>query len=375
MGDVVKFRWVPLFAAILVLAPTILGQEPLDDGPYLFHRAGGAVEALWVEDGERRSQTFPKGEPIDLPRFAKLLGKPSLPAKHEPEPAILGLPRKLLAISDVEGEFGAMVDFLRRNGVIDENHRWSFGDGHLVTIGDMVDRGDEVTEVLWLLYRLSREARAAGGRVHFVLGNHEAMIMGSDIRYIAQKYVVASAVLKVSYPDLYGADTELGRWLRSCNTVMIIGDYVFVHAGIAPTLEIERSSVESLNAFVRRHLGVHYAKLRESDPAAFAIAWGPRGPLWYRGYFPEYAAAYPENFGPRTTEKEIDTILERLKAKTIVIGHTKVPKPMYLYGGHQVFALDVPWTNVVGVRGLRIEDGKAELVDRHGKREALPAPR
>ncbi len=339
----------------------------LNDGPYLFHREGGAVDAVWIEDGAAKSRRFAKGEAIALPRFASLLGPSLALVEHRAKPAIIDAPARMLVISDVEGEYDGLVKFLRKNKVIDDRGKWSFGNGHLVTVGDMVDRGDQVTEVLWLMYRLSFEATAAGGRVHFILGNHEAMIMGGDIRYIADKYRLSSSLLRTPYPALYGKDTELGRWLRAQNSIAIVGDYVFVHAGIAPSLEVNRSTVEELNATSRRYLGMPSNELAAIDMKAAMLLWGSRGPFWYRGYFEKYAAASPGSFGPRTTEAQIDKILENLEAKSIVIGHTKVDTPQLLYSGRQVIAIDVPWTKLKRVRGLWVEGDSVELVDIQGK--------
>lgn len=62
-------------------------------------------------------------------------------------------PKKLFAISDLEGEFDAMVHLLQANGILDNALNWSYGSGHLVLIGDMVDRGKNVVSLLWLIYK------------------------------------------------------------------------------------------------------------------------------------------------------------------------------------------------------------------------------
>ena len=33
--------------------------------------------------------------------------------------------------------------------IVDDGGNWAFGQGHLVVVGDVFDRGDEVTEILW----------------------------------------------------------------------------------------------------------------------------------------------------------------------------------------------------------------------------------
>jgi len=58
------------------------------------------------------------------------------------------------------------VHLLQVNGVIDHALNWSYSSGHLVLIGDMVDRGNNVVPLLWLIYKLEGEAKLAGGDVH-----------------------------------------------------------------------------------------------------------------------------------------------------------------------------------------------------------------
>ena len=74
--------------------------------------------------------------------------------EHKVSPAIYPSPEKLLAISDIEGNFNALQSFLKNNGIVDSNYNWTYGNGHLVLVGDFVDRGNNVTQVLWLIYKL-----------------------------------------------------------------------------------------------------------------------------------------------------------------------------------------------------------------------------
>lgn len=99
------------------------------------------------------------------------------------------MPSKLIAISDIEGNFTGFYSFLLVNKVIDQNAKWIFGDGHLVLNGDFIDRGDQVTQVLWLIYSLEEQAKQQGGKVHYILGNHEVMNMYGDVSYNDFKYM------------------------------------------------------------------------------------------------------------------------------------------------------------------------------------------
>jgi len=60
----------------------------------------------------------------------------------------------ILAISDIESGYKTFRDFLINNKVIDNNLNWTFGTGHLVLVGDFVDRGFSTTQVLWFIYKL-----------------------------------------------------------------------------------------------------------------------------------------------------------------------------------------------------------------------------
>jgi hypothetical protein len=122
---------------------------------------------------------------------------------------------RIFAVSDIHGEYEALVGLLANAGVIDEEQHWNWGDGHLVVLGDIFDRGDRVTECLWLIHALELEAEEAGGRVHYTLGNHEVMVLQGDLRYVNAKYLEGIVQeTGIDYQDLFGPAMEFGRWLR-----------------------------------------------------------------------------------------------------------------------------------------------------------------
>ena len=72
---------------------------------------------------------------------------------------------RIAAIGDIHGKFKHLVALLERNGIIDSKHDWNWNSGHLVVLGDVFDKGPSVTESLWFLRKLERQARHAGGRL------------------------------------------------------------------------------------------------------------------------------------------------------------------------------------------------------------------
>ena len=78
-------------------------------------------------------------------------------------------PDRLVAVGDVHGDYAALVEVLLAARVIDDEQRWIGGATHLVSIGDLLDRGDASRAVMDLLMQLqsscrSRRPRACGTR-------------------------------------------------------------------------------------------------------------------------------------------------------------------------------------------------------------------
>jgi diadenosine tetraphosphatase ApaH/serine/threonine PP2A family protein phosphatase len=225
-------------------------------------------------------------------------------------PDTLPEPSRWAAVSDVHGQADLLLALLQAHGIVDAARAWAWGDGVLVVTGDVFDRGPAQLEALWALYRLAQEARAAGGRVELLLGNHEAMVLAGDLRYLHPRYHEVAARLGRSYDRLFAGDTELGAWLRRRATVLQLGDTLFVHGGLHPSLATAVSDIAALNAAIRGGLGRRGAALH--DVARGQWLFGTDGPLWYRGYFVE----------PRAGQPEIEAMLAAAGASRIVVGHT-----------------------------------------------------
>ncbi|MBL9147139.1 MAG: metallophosphoesterase [Phycisphaerae bacterium] len=354
-------------------ATTTVGTEPLRiDGPYISTR-GEQVEVLWVApagDGERPAvvrETLSKDE-LAAKRFTCVVddaARTSFPlevrAEHPIAPAVWPQPERLLVTSDIEGNFDALVRMLRSQGVVDESLTWTFGANHLLVLGDSVDRGDNVTQVLWLLYKLDGEARAAGGAVHMVLGNHETMLMRGDDRYIAPKYRRLLAETKRPIEDFFSAESELGRWLRSKHALVKIGDDLFVHAGIGPAFLSKKLSIEAANELVRKNLG-----LTRLD-ADGVLAIGNDGPLWYRGL------VVATEIAPKADAAHVARVVGHYGVRRVIVGHTLVDRMSTDYDG-RVVRIDLlhPKSKTDGVaRALLIERGSSFVVGDDGSKTAV----
>ena len=98
-------------------------------------------------------------------------------------PGSIAEPR-LVAIGDAHGDFQQFVDLLKSANLLDRRNRWSGEDAILVQLGDLPDRGPDTRKIMDLLIKLEKAAARKGGQVVTLIGNHDAMNMYNDLRYV-----------------------------------------------------------------------------------------------------------------------------------------------------------------------------------------------
>ena len=202
--------------------------EWTSDGPYLLYQADGTVRMIAVKpDGALvdtlcsslpDNYTFPVVSSDLKHRFNVTLHPVARPEWKTEQPD------KVFVTSDPHGNLDCFISLLQGNGVIDKEYHWNFGTNQLIVIGDVFDRGNDAIQIFWLVYQLEWEARQAGGRVDFLLGNHEPMVLMNDLRYTKPKYKQLVEKLGMKYPDLLASSTELGKWLTTRNTMQVSGN-------------------------------------------------------------------------------------------------------------------------------------------------------
>ena len=282
------------------------------------------------------------------------------------EPAIAAPSQRIVAVGDLHGDYQAWLEIAQRARLIDRRSRWAGGSTVLVQTGDITDRGPDSLKIIRHLMRLQGQARRTGGRVIVVLGNHEAMNMTDDLRYVhpgefaaftnadsdrlrrrvyeANKAAIVTAYRavtpamtdsavrdawlaanppgKLEHQAAWSPRGELGRWTIANPAVARVGDTLFVHGGIS--VRYAGVPVDEIN----RRAAVDLAAQTE---APTAIIHDPFGPLWYRGYATraidtEARAAAPGQTAPApatpSPEEELATVLRSTGAKRMVIAHT-----------------------------------------------------
>lgn len=274
---------------------TVDFQYPsISDGPYVF-----------IEEDHFLRKSIKNGVVS-----SERLEKDNFNTEYFPDPAIFNNINKIAALSDIHGQYDLLIELLKNNKIIDEDLKWIFGDGHFVIVGDVFDRGDKVNEVLWFLYDLEIQAKKKGGYVHFLLGNHEYMILQNDLRYIHTKYHKTPFLLGIEYKELYGENTVIGRWLRSKSTIIKINDIMFTHGGISKEFFSSVDfDLEKINRDMRESIDLSIDEMVSNN--FYNIYFGEKSLTWYRGYY------YHD-----MTDKQLNKLLDKIEAKRIVVGHS-----------------------------------------------------
>lgn len=297
-------------------------------------------------------------------------------------------PPRVVAVGDLHGDYSAWIDIARAARLVGPDLKWSGGRTVLVQLGDITDRGPDSLKIIRHLQQLQRQARSAGGQVIILLGNHEAMQVTGDLRYVHageyaafadrqserrrdQAYEANKAAIeayfrtkdatlspaaikalwiaetplgKVEHNTVWGPNGELGKWAATLPAVAKVGSTLFVHGGISanyalvPMSEVNRRARDAIQNGT-------------SDRAA--IINDEFGPLWYRGLVTGTGAG-----GRPTAANELAVALRAYGAKRLVIGHTPSLKGVVIDFDGQLVRIDtgisrayggvLGWVEIVG---------------------------
>ncbi|WP_420144714.1 metallophosphoesterase family protein [Sphingobium sp.] len=190
-----------------------------------------------------------------------------------PSPTI-GDDRRVYAIGDVHGRADLLDALLAMIAQDDgDRHRKPIS---LILLGDLIDRGADSRAVVERAMALC----ASGGHVTCLKGNHEeAFVMAAqgDVRTLPVFRRMEGDATLASYgldPALFRVmtDQEIADWmvghiprshvefLDQLPDYIVMGDYLFVHAGIRPNVAIEDQQGADMR-WIRqeflRHKGAH----------------------------------------------------------------------------------------------------------------------
>jgi hypothetical protein len=308
---------------------------------------------------------------------------------------------RVVVIGDLHGDYAKFHDQLTQAGLINARDAWTGGNTHLVQLGDVPDRAPDTRKILDLLIKLEPQARRAGGYVHALIGNHEAMNMEGDLRYTTpgefaafvdrdsprrrDAYYAAVVAALQAHPPAAGLpvfdaayraqfDAEhplgwvehmaawsptgvYGRWVLTHNAIIRIDDTLYLHGGIGP--EFVAFDMDVMNKAV-------LAALRHEPEVAGGphdILWNEQGPLWYRGMAQNDEATETAN---------VAAALSRYGVRHIVLGHTKqYPMVNSRFDGAVILTDIAVKGGCTDPHGFLIKEGDALTAVHRGHRLAL----
>lgn len=335
------------------------------DGPYIFHQADGSARVISVDVDGNITDTV--GVAPSSFMVTSHDGRYSFDVTiHDHSRQDWQLPKtgRTFVLSDPHGRLDCLVSILQAGGVIDSNLDWSYGSDRVVLIGDVMDRGDDVTQIYWLLYMLEAQAAEAGGSLTMLYGNHEGMVMAGDLRYCREKYKTLADTVGLTVPRLYGPDTELGGWIGEFNTMMKIGGDLFVHAGLSREFDELGLTIPEVNDLCSEGLFMTREE-RKSHSDTVYFLYRSFGPVWYRGFFQK-----SKKTGARMDQNTLDGILARYDADRIFVGHTIFRNVRKFFHGRVVAVdVDAKLNHVAGRSRAVLIDGSCDFtVSDSGKR-------
>lgn len=266
-----------------------------------------------------------------------------------PDEHTFPMPEKLVAVGDLQGNREGLDAILLAAGLVNESGRWAGGAAHLVQMGDIFGRAADPKACCDRLRALGRQARLAGGRVHVLLGNHEAEVVhryefecdpreylvfatrkslrnwqrrrqaaaksfwsldeesSLPLGNLVKAWELLNPLGREEFREALSLSGEYGRWLSGLPACLKIGPLVFSHAGVLPPWT--SGGLDGVNARVRKDMsaGDYFPALPGDN-----VLIDPDGPLWTRKLA----------WGGRGVRKALHEALSHLGASAQVIGHT-----------------------------------------------------
>ncbi len=251
---------------------------------------------------------------------------------------------RVVALGDIHGDLQVVRRVLRTAGAIDENDHWIGEDLVVVQTGDQVDRGPDDPDVIDFFERLEEEARAAGGKVFPLLGNHEIWNVRGYFGSVTQEgledfesfdTLALPDELKRRYPPsawgrvaAFGPGGEYAVKMADRPVVLMVDDSLFVHGGV--DMEHVAYGLERVNAETRAWL----LGESEAQPEAIYKLGGESDTLtWLRRY----------SDGDPSEEDcaEVSRVLEAVGARRMVMGHTVQDEGINSVCNEKVWRIDV----------------------------------
>jgi hypothetical protein len=261
----------------------------------------------------------------------------------------------LVAIGDLHADLDAARRAFRLAGAIDDKDAWIGGSLVVVQTGDFIGRSSDDRAMLEFMLDLHARAKAAGGALHILIGNHEVFAARLDHRWVHPDAFAAFTTLpglNLRHPALTALPASerargaalmpagpYARQLAAFPAVLRVGDTIFAHGGVLPMWA--RHGIDRINTDVREWLSGRTAEPASTQGLDDGSA--DDGVMWSRHFavdeFAQACAVLKES-------------LSILGARRMVVAHTRQPA-ITARCEEQVWAIDVGMSRYYG-GGLQV---------------------
>jgi len=279
---------------------------------------------------------------------------------HTYIPTILPPQKRIIVIGDLHGDLDLTLRCLRLAQVIDNNLNWIGNNTVVVQTGDKIDgcrpmqnvnncrmdlnsyedyNADDDIKILELFYNLHKKAVKAGGAVYSLLGNHELMNVEGNLKYVSKKALEEFAdyddgIINFKEKFAYLSKVDRGivarkyafkpgnKWATflACTNIgcIIIGSFLFVHAGIVPEF-INELGIKTNKDLVKINYLVRLWLLNLIEKEKINKIISDKGLFWDR-----ILASMPNDTTNKhdVCKKYLDPVLKLFNVGNMVIGHT-----------------------------------------------------
>ncbi len=165
--------------------------------------------------------------------------------------------RRIIAIGDIHGAIGSLLEITQRLGLVDGSLDLAAEGSDLIFIGDLCDRGANSKDIYELVMRWQEQAPRLDSGVWFLIGNHEAMnIFGMRHYTTPEEYLSydgeSVAAGERARAGAFAPGGWLYEWLVRQRAMLKLGGFIFAHGDLPPTLaswtveEIDSRVMEAL---------------------------------------------------------------------------------------------------------------------------------
>ena len=259
---------------------------------------------------------------------------------------------RIIVIGDLHGDWNVTKEIFLKSKLIDLNFRWIAEPKNtiVVQVGDIVDRGgrpdnigDECSEmkIMDFLDECHSKAKLYGGGLYCILGNHEIMNVVGNFTYSSPMSIQCFGGIEGRKNQFKPCGILARRFAGTRNTVLKVGDFLFVHAGIMP--QHLTKNIQEINEDMRNFLntpGQNFSKEFSDYYLAF------EGILWNR----ELAVGNPDC-------NELQKVLSHFKVGSMVVGHTVQSQGINSKCDNRIWKVDTGMSDAFG------ENGKIQVLE------------